>query len=205
MFNIINVRKNPRYRIIDYHNRYYLLDLSRNPFLFIFPFLYWFIPIKGKLISQEQMKELSNIDFEVLGNNKLPYLLSPLIFVLIKPFVNSLYTSGYSTFYSLAFIISLILILFLRVKVNKKLELDYKTLEIKYFHILPNVFHIIHFIVLYVIFLFLFIGLVYNFIFKDLQNIIIFIMWFYLTVFFTFFNCIAYANKKVFIWNRRDV
>ncbi|WP_145426914.1 DUF443 family protein [Staphylococcus pettenkoferi] len=72
MYNIKFVRKNPRYKIIDFHNRYYLLDLSRNPFLFVFPFLYWFVPIKGELISNEQMKELTNIDYQPLGNNKLP-------------------------------------------------------------------------------------------------------------------------------------
>ncbi|MCY1575086.1 DUF443 family protein [Staphylococcus pettenkoferi] len=203
MYNIKSVRKNPRYKIINYHNRYYLLDLSRNPFLFVFPFLYWFIPIKGELISSEQMKELTNIDYQPLGNNKLPYLLSPLIFVLIKPFVNSLYTSGYSTFYSLAFIISLILILFLRVKINKKLELNYKTLGTKYFHVLPTILHIAVLIIFYVFFLFLLIGVADGFISDDFQNIIIFILWVYMAMFFTFINCAVFSKNKVYIWQKR--
>ncbi|WP_420877625.1 DUF443 family protein [Staphylococcus pettenkoferi] len=130
--------------------------------------------------------------------------MSPLIFVLFKPFVNNIDTSGYTNFYSVAFIISVILILFLRVKINKKLKLNYQTLETKYFHILPTILHITLLIISYGLFLFLLIGVADIFISDDSQNIILFIFWVYITMCFTFINCAVFSKNKVYTWQKRS-
>ena len=130
--------------------------------------------------------------------------MSPLIFVLFKPFVNNIDTSGYTNFYSVAFIISVILILFLRVKINKKLKLNYQTLETKYFHILPTILHITLLIISYGLFLFSLIGVADIFISDDSQNIILFIFWVYITMCFTFINCAVFSKNKVYAWQKRS-
>ncbi|WP_323704823.1 DUF443 family protein [Mammaliicoccus sp. Dog046] len=86
--------KNPRYRIIEFNNRYFLVDSEQYIFSFIFPMINWLLPMKAYELSTE---ELDDFETEKTMPNKqwnkqgwLATGSSILIFSLIRPFTEVL-------------------------------------------------------------------------------------------------------------------
>lgn len=52
------VYKNSRYRLINFNNEYYLIDLDENKILFIFPFLFYFFTHKMYKVNNDEVMNL---------------------------------------------------------------------------------------------------------------------------------------------------
>ncbi|WP_323703673.1 DUF443 family protein [Mammaliicoccus sp. Dog046] len=56
----IRLYKNPRYKIIEFNNRFFLVDSEQYIFSFIFPMINWLIPMKAYELSTEERNNLNH-------------------------------------------------------------------------------------------------------------------------------------------------
>src|SRR5699024_2909520 len=55
-----NIHKNARYKVLEVDEEYYILDMTSTYWLFILPFLNWFISYKGYKIDKSIVKEIQS-------------------------------------------------------------------------------------------------------------------------------------------------
>ncbi|HGZ9015045.1 TPA: DUF443 family protein, partial [Staphylococcus aureus] len=53
------INKNPKYRIIKYHDEYLMIDIISTWISLFFPFINWFIPKEYVKISREEFENLN--------------------------------------------------------------------------------------------------------------------------------------------------
>lgn len=91
------VYKNSRYRLINFNNDYYLIDLDENKILFIFPFLFYFFTHKIYKINNDEVINL--VIPENLRKNaeslKKAVKLAPFIGVASVPFFKNIDITNY--------------------------------------------------------------------------------------------------------------
>ena len=91
------VYKNSRYRLINFNNDYYLIDLDEKKILFIFPFLFYFFTHKMYKINNNDVMNLVIPDNLKRNATKLKEAvkLTPFIGVASVPFLKNIDITNY--------------------------------------------------------------------------------------------------------------
>lgn len=139
------VYKNSRYRLINFNNEYYLIDLDENKILFIFPFLFYFFTHKIYKINNDEVMNL--VIPENLRKNaerlKETAKLVPFIGVASVPFFKNINITNYLNINIdidkkiVIIIISILFCIFLKIIMLKRTDtrVDHITKEKKHINV----------------------------------------------------------------------
>ena len=184
LFNVKVINKNPRYKVVQYNDEYLLIDLVSTWLVYFFPFINWFIP-----------KWYAKLSFwPVTGS-------SFLFVVILRKYVHTFEVQlDNKILISLCFI-GFIGIAAFYIYLNKKLKLKIydDNLDNENKVILVPTFKDGSFIV----FTYLLLGgcsilfLIWLMTIKP-QNLLVFIMWIIITIFFFLISMGSISNKKVY-------
>ncbi|GGI41403.1 DUF443 family protein [Mammaliicoccus stepanovicii] len=193
------IHKNPKYRIIQYNEKYYLVDLSSTWLSFVFPMINWFIPKKCAEISKEEVEQLNIV--KPTKNNATSWAAGGAICIgvalrkYITLFDMQLDKILALIICSLMFICAFVFLLHL----NKKLSLSIYTNNLVNSKIilLPTPKNI-----LFTFFAYTFLGgfsimIFHALTFGNLFNIVIFLIWGMIVTFFLFSNMFSIIDTKV--------
>ncbi|WP_103254285.1 DUF443 family protein [Staphylococcus aureus] len=196
------IYKNPKYRVIRYNNEYFMVDLVSTWITYFFPLINWFMPKKYAKISEKEFESL-NIVKPVKNNVFWPVAGSSVLFgIILRKYGNFFNVQFEKKVAITVFFIMLIGILIFYFYLNKKLKL-------KIFN--TNVVNKNRVVLiptfkqgLLIVFAYLFLGSASIFTLAILlttesQNIIIFLTWVIITMFFFLVNMASIGNKNVHV------
>ncbi|EOB8002494.1 MAG: DUF443 family protein [Staphylococcus aureus] len=196
------IYKNPKYRVIRYNNEYFMVDLVSTWITYFFPLINWFMPKKYAKISEKEFESL-NIVKPVKNNVFWPVAGSSVLFgIILRKYGNFFNVQFEKKVAITVFFIMLIGILIFYFYLNKKLKL-------KIFN--TNVVNKNRIVLIptfkqgcLIVFAYLFLGSASIFTLAILlttesQNIIIFLTWVIITMFFFLVNMASIGNKNVHV------
>ncbi|HDG5481629.1 TPA: DUF443 family protein [Staphylococcus aureus] len=196
------IYKNPKYRVIRYNNEYFMVDLVSTWITYFFPLINWFMPKKYAKISEKEFESL-NIVKPVKNNVFWPVAGSSVLFgIILRKYGNFFNVQFEKKVAITVFFIMLIGILIFYFYLNKKLKL-------KIFN--TNVVNKNKIVLIptfkqgcLIVFAYLFLGSASIFTLAILlttesQNIIIFLTWVIITMFFFLVNMASIGNKNVHV------
>ncbi|MCO4454814.1 hypothetical protein AXE89_08815 [Staphylococcus aureus] len=196
------IYKNPKYRVIRYNNEYFMVDLVSTWITYFFPLINWFMPKKYAKISEKEFESL-NIVKPVKNNVFWPVAGSSVLFgIILRKYGNFFNVQFEKKVVITVFFIMLIGILIFYFYLNKKLKL-------KIFN--TNVVNKNRIVLIptfkqgcLIVFAYLFLGSASIFTLAILlttesQNIIIFLTWVIITMFFFLVNMASIGNKNVHV------
>ncbi|HCW9993514.1 DUF443 family protein [Staphylococcus aureus] len=196
------INKNPKYRIIKYNDEYLMIDIISTWISLFFPFINWFIPKRYVKISREEFENL-NIVKPAKKNVFWPVAGSSVLFgIILRKYGNFFNVQFEKQLAITVFFIMLIGMLIFYFYLNKKLTL-------KIFN--TNVVNKNRVVLiptfkqgLLIVFAYFFLGSASIFTLTILlttesQNIIIFLTWVIITMFFFLVNMASIGNKNVHV------
>lgn len=200
----ITIFKNPKYRIIQYNNQYYIVNLTSNWLSYLIPMINWFIPKRCLQISKEDVDNL-----ELVGSSRENQNPSSILYGGIGIFISVL-LRGFTEMLNidLGLIITIIIcllifssIICLHLHLQKKLTITkYKINQSnKKMILIPTLKSTIYlfsaFIMTGVFSYVLLSGLILD----NKQDIFLFVCWGGMLTFFTFLNMFSIIDKKVHV------
>ncbi|HCX9281221.1 TPA: DUF443 family protein [Staphylococcus aureus] len=196
------IYKNPKYRVIRYNDEYFMIDLVSTWITYFLPMINWFVPKKYAKISEKEFESL-NIIKPVKNNIFWPVAGSSVLFgIILRKYGNSFNVQFEKKLAITVFFIMLIGMLIFYFYLNKKLKL-------KIFN--TNVVNKNRIVLIptfkqgcLIVFAYIFLGSASIFTLTILlttesQNIIIFITWVIITMFFFLVNMASIGNEKVHV------
>lgn len=196
------INKNPKYRIIKYESEYLMIDLASNRIVFFFPFINWLIPKTYIKITKNDYEKL-NIVEPVKNNVFWPVAGSSVLFgIILRKYGNFFNVQFEKQLAITVFFIMLIGMLIFYFYLNKKLTL-------KIFN--TNVVNKNRVVLiptfkqgLLLVFAYIFLGSASIFTLTILlttesQNIIIFLTWVIITMFFFLVNMASIGNTNIHV------
>ncbi|NDR41784.1 DUF443 domain-containing protein [Staphylococcus aureus] len=194
--------KNPKYRVIRYNDEYFMIDLVSTWITYFLPMINWFVPKKYAKISEKEFESL-NIIKPVKNNIFWPVAGSSVLFgIILRKYGNFFNVQFEKKVAITVFFIMLIGMLIFYFYLNKKLKL-------KIFN--TNVVNKNRIVLIptfkqgcLIVFAYIFLGSASIFTLTILlttesQNIIIFITWVIITMFFFLVNMASIGNEKVHV------
>lgn len=199
---VIAIYKNPKYRIIKYNDEYLMVNIINNWLVLFIPLLNWLTPKRYIKISQEELENLNT--FKPAKNNAFwPALGSSVLFsATFRKYMPLFNVRLEKTIVIAIFFVVFLGILFFYLNLNRRLALSVFTMnkeKSQKMILLPNLKHFF-----FIIFAYLYFGgfsffTLYALITIDVQNIIIFICWGAVTMFFFFINIVPIGIKKAHV------
>ncbi|WP_151130511.1 DUF443 family protein [Staphylococcus aureus] len=196
------IYKNPKYRVIRYNDEYFMIDLVSTWITYFLPMINWFVPKKYAKISEKEFESL-NIIKPVKNNIFWPVAGSSVLFgIILRKYGNFFNVQFEKKLAITVFFIMLIGMLIFYFYLNKKLKLKIFNTNVvnKNKSVLIPTFKQGCLIV----FAYIFLGSASIFTLTILlttesQNIIIFITWVIITMFFFLVNMASIGNEKVHV------
>ncbi|UEX91141.1 DUF443 domain-containing protein [Staphylococcus ratti] len=196
------IYKNPKYRIIKYQNEYLMVDLVSTWLAFFLPMINWLIPKKYAKISQEEFEKLTLVQ---PTKNKIFW--PSMAGATMGSFTLRKYGHLLDIQLEKNLVITICAITFLGILIfcfylNKRLTIDYFKARTKHkgkIMLFPNFKHICLLLFAYIFsvcFSFLFLSMLVG---MKSQNIIVYICWSILTLFFFLANMSSIGNEKVYV------
>lgn len=182
------IYKNPKYRVIKYNNEYFMVDLVSTWITYFFPMINWFLPKKYAKISENEFERL-NIVEPVKNNVFWPVAGSSVLFgIILRKYGNFFNVQFEKQLAITVFFIMLTLKIFNTNVVNKNRVVLIPTFKQG----------------LLIVFAYFFLGSASIFTLTILlttesQNIIIFLTWVIITMFFFLVNMASIGNKNVHV------
>ncbi|MCM0451697.1 DUF443 family protein [Staphylococcus aureus] len=183
------IYKNPKYRVIRYNNEYFMVDLVSTWITYFFPMINWFLPKKYAKISGNEFERL-NIVEPVKNNVFWPVAGSSVLFgIILRKYGNFFNVQFEKQLAITVFFIMLIgMLIFNTNVVNKNRIVLIPTFKQG----------------LLIVFAYFFLGSASIFTLTILlttesQNIIIFLTWVIITMFFFLVNMASIGNKNVHV------
>ncbi|HFV7493070.1 TPA: DUF443 family protein [Staphylococcus aureus] len=182
------IYKNPKYRVIRYNNEYFMVDLVSTWITYFFPMINWFLPKKYAKISENEFERL-NIVEPVKNNVFWPVAGSSVLFgIILRKYGNFFNVQFEKQLAITVFFIMLTLKIFNTNVVNKNRVVLIPTFKQG----------------LLIVFAYFFLGSASIFTLTILlttesQNIIIFLTWVIITMFFFLVNMASIGNKNVHV------
>ncbi|HFN9134770.1 TPA: DUF443 family protein [Staphylococcus aureus] len=182
------IYKNPKYRVIRYNNEYFMVDLVSTWITYFFPMINWFLPKKYAKISENEFERL-NIVEPVKNNVFWPVAGSSVLFgIILRKYGNFFNVQFEKQLAITVFFIMLTLKIFNTNVVNKNRVVLIPTFKQG----------------LLIVFAYFFLGSASIFTLTILlttesQNIIIFLTWVIITMFFFLVNMDSIGNKNVHV------
>ncbi|HGO1645293.1 TPA: DUF443 family protein [Staphylococcus aureus] len=182
------IYKNPKYRVIRYNNEYFMVDLVSTWITYFFPMINWFLPKKYAKISENEFERL-NIVEPVKNNVFWPVAGSSVLFgIILRKYGNFFNVQLKKQLAITVFFIMLTLKIFNTNVVNKNRVVLIPTFKQG----------------LLIVFAYFFLGSASIFTLTILlttesQNIIIFLTWVIITMFFFLVNMDSIGNKNVHV------
>ncbi|HGN7290276.1 TPA: DUF443 family protein [Staphylococcus aureus] len=183
------IYKNPKYRVIRYNNEYFMVDLVSTWITYFFPMINWFLPKKYAKISENEFERL-NIVEPVKNNVFWPVAGSSVLFgIILRKYGNFFNVQFEKQLAITVFFIMLIgMLIFNTNVVNKNRVVLIPTFKQG----------------LLIVFAYFFLGSASIFTLTILlttesQNIIIFLTWVIITMFFFLVNMDSIGNKNVHV------
>ncbi|HHO4683089.1 TPA: DUF443 family protein [Staphylococcus aureus] len=183
------IYKNPKYRVIRYNNEYFMVDLVSTWITYFFPMINWFLPKKYAKISENEFERL-NIVEPVKNNVFWPVAGSSVLFgIILRKYGNFFNVQFEKQLAITVFFIMLIgMLIFNTNVVNKNIVVLIPTFKQG----------------LLIVFAYFFLGSASIFTLTILlttesQNIIIFLTWVIITMFFFLVNMASIGNKNVHV------
>ncbi|HID5041855.1 TPA: DUF443 domain-containing protein [Staphylococcus aureus] len=198
------INQNPKYRIIKYNNEYFMVDLVSTWIAYFLPMINWFIPKKYAKISREEFESLNIV--KPVKNKSIVWTVFASIVLLGGTARRNTYLFDFQLeeiiVWSSCFI-GFLGIIFFYCYLNKKLTLNIynesKNNELK-LRLLPS-FKNICFTIFYYLFTgFMSYGAFYLLVFENVQNLILYVSWLFMTMLFMFMNMHSIIDKKVHIF-----
>ncbi|HGO1810521.1 TPA: DUF443 domain-containing protein [Staphylococcus aureus] len=198
------INKNPKYRIIKYESEYLMIDLASNWIVFFFPFINWLIPKTYIKINKNDYEKLNIV--KPVKNKSIGWTIFAGIVLLGGIVRRNTYLFDFQLeeliVWSSCFI-GFLGIIFFYCYLNKKLTLNIynesKNNELK-LRLLPS-FKNICFTIFYYLFTgFMSYGAFYLLVFENVQNLILYVSWLFMTMLFMFMNMHSIIDKKVHIF-----
>ncbi|UEX90904.1 DUF443 family protein [Staphylococcus ratti] len=196
------IYKNPKYRIIEYQNEYLMIDLVSTWLAFILPMINWLIPKKYAKISQEEFDKLTLVK---PTKNKVFWPTTAGVVmgsVTLRKYGHVLDIQLEKSLVITICAILLLGILIFYFYLNKKLTIDFFEARTKHkgkIMLLPNFKHFCFTLFLYIVFGGFSILSFMMLVTMDFQNILIFILWIIMTMFFFLTSMCAIGNEKVYV------
>ncbi|MEN8970560.1 DUF443 family protein [Staphylococcus aureus] len=196
------IYKNPKYRVIRYNNEYFMVDLVSTWITYFFPLINWFMPKKYAKISEKEFESL-NIVKPVKNNVFWPVAGSSVLFgIILRKYGNFFNVQFEKKVAITVFFIMLIGILIFYFYLNKKLKLkifDTNVVNKNRIVLIPTFKQ-----GCLIVFVYLFLGSASIFTLAILlttesQNIIIFLTWVIITMFFFLVNMASIGNENVHV------
>ncbi|HCD3607520.1 TPA: DUF443 family protein [Staphylococcus aureus] len=182
------IYKNPKYRVIRYNNEYFMVDLVSTWITYFFPMINWFLPKKYAKISENEFERL-NIVEPVKNNVFWPVAGSSVLFgIILRKYGNFFNVQFEKQLAITVFFIMLTLKIFNTNVVNKNRVVLIPTFKQG----------------LLIVFAYFFLGSASIFTLTILlttesQNIIIFLTWVIISMFFFLVNMASIGNKNVHV------
>ncbi|MCC0928293.1 DUF443 domain-containing protein [Staphylococcus aureus] len=182
------IYKNPKYRVIRYNNEYFMVDLVSTWITYFFPMINWFLPKKYAKISENEFERL-NIVEPVKNNVFWPVAGSSVLFgIILRKYGNFFNVQFEKQLAITVFFIMLTLKIFNTNVVNKNRVVLIPTFKQG----------------LLIVFAYFFLGSASIFtltilLMTESQNIIIFLTWVIITMFFFLVNMASIGNKNVHV------
>ncbi|HCZ3253478.1 TPA: DUF443 family protein [Staphylococcus aureus] len=183
------IYKNPKYRVIRYNNEYFMVDLVSTWITYFFPMINWFLPKKYAKISENEFERL-NIVEPVKNNVFWPVAGSSVLFgIILRKYGNFFNVQFEKQLAITVFFIMLIgMLIFNTNVVNKNRVVLIPTFKQG----------------LLIVFAYFFLGSASIFTLTILlttesQNIIIFLTWVIISMFFFLVNMASIGNKNVHV------
>ncbi|CAC7467121.1 TPA: DUF443 family protein [Staphylococcus aureus] len=182
------IYKNPKYRVIKYNNEYFMVDLVSTWITYFFPMINWFLPKKYAKISENEFERL-NIVEPVKNNVFWPVAGSSVLFgIILRKYGNFFNVQFEKQLAITVFFIMLILKIFNTNVVNKNRVVLIPTFKQG----------------LLIVFAYIFLGSASIFTLTILlttesQNIIIFLTWVIITMFFFLVNMASIGNTNIHV------
>ena len=176
------IYKNPKYRVIKYNNEYFMVDLVSTWITYFFPMINWFLPKKYAKISENEFERL-NIVEPVKNNVFWPVAGSSVLFgIILRKYGNFFNVQFEKQLAITVFFIMLIGMLIFYFYLNKKLILKIFNTNVvnKNRVVLIPTFKQ---------------GLLTT----ESQNIIIFLTWVIITMFFFLVNMASIGNTNIHV------
>ncbi|PHK48725.1 DUF443 family protein [Staphylococcus edaphicus] len=199
--NSLNITKNPKYRIIQIKDEYYLVNLTSNWLSYIFPMINWFIPKTYEKISRDEVDNLDLVNSNS-DNSKMLFAsgFGVLISVLFRS-ISSLFDVHLGRM--IAIVLCLLIffsIIFWHVYLQKKLTLKQYKFSKKNQKILliPTLKNVMLLLFSFILFGFLSFGLIYLLIIENKQNIFVFICWGMVFTIFSVLNMFSIIDTKIY-------
>ncbi|PTI27393.1 hypothetical protein BU072_13115 [Mammaliicoccus vitulinus] len=200
----ITIFKNPKYRIIQDNDQYYIVNLTSNWLSYVIPMINWFIPKRCLQITKEEADNLELVDLSRENQKPVAFLsggIAVFISALLRGFIENLDVD-------LGRLISIIIcllifssIICLHLYIQKKLTITkYKINQSnKKTILIPTLKSTIYLFSSFILFGFLSFGLLYGLIIDNNQNIFMFVCWGITFTVFTFLNMYSIIDKKVHV------
>ncbi|HDZ7924458.1 TPA: DUF443 family protein [Staphylococcus aureus] len=183
------IYKNPKYRVIRYNNQYFMVDLVSTWITYFFPMINWFLPKKYAKISENEFERL-NIVEPVKNNVFWPVAGSSVLFgIILRKYGNFFNVQFEKQLAITVFFIMLIgMLIFNTNVVNKNRVVLIPTFKQG----------------LLLVFAYIFLGSASIFTLTILlttesQNIIIFLTWVIITMFFFLVNVASIGNTNIHV------
>ncbi|HDH4225137.1 TPA: DUF443 family protein [Staphylococcus aureus] len=183
------IYKNPKYRVIKYNNEYFMVDLVSTWITYFFPMINWFLPKKYAKISENEFERL-NIVEPVKNNVFWPVAGSSVLFgIILRKYGNFFNVQFEKQLAITVFFIMLIgMLIFNTNMVNKNRVVLIPTFKQG----------------LLIVFAYIFLGSASIFTLTILlttesQNIIIFLTWVIITMFFFLVNMASIGNTNIHV------
>lgn len=193
------LKKNPRYKVLEVQNQYYLVDLLGSLFSYIFPMINWF-PKHCYKISEAEYRKL-HYDLQNQSSNYGVFAggVGVFIAVLLRPLMDLTNIQINIWTASITILLTLIAIVSLHIVIRKKnslanLQKDSLPIKIK---IIPNIKVISIIIFLYIMFLFISILGFYTFLILQDLNIVFYIIWIGALIYLTCLNILSIKAENV--------
>ncbi|HCD5212512.1 TPA: DUF443 family protein [Staphylococcus aureus] len=196
------IYKNPKYRVIRYNDEYFMIDLVSTWITYFLPMINWFVPKKYAKISEKEFESL-NIIKPVKNNIFWPVAGSSVLFgIILRKYGNFFNVQFEKKLAITVFFIMLIGMLIFYFYLNKKLKLkifDTNVVNKNRIVLIPTFKQ-----GCLIVFAYIFLGSASIFTLTILlttesQNIIIFITWVIITMFFFLVNMASIGNEKVHV------
>lgn len=201
---IETIEKNSKFKLIQYENRYFIIDLNRNKLTYIFPLLNY---LTRQVLIEIDKNEISKVKIENLSKNNTKNAItslsigaSVLIGYLVKPLGDYLDFPTTYTLNIILILIAIVPILLIKSVVdrNKKIKLQlYLKNDTFRAHVLPNNREVVKNILLNFIVTIIFVAMIYGFIFQKESNFIYLVAISLLLAIILFQNVLLYAQTEI--------
>ncbi|WP_323703674.1 DUF443 family protein [Mammaliicoccus sp. Dog046] len=203
------LHKNPRYKLITYHHKNYLVDTEQSFWSYIFPMINWILPIKAYELSDEEYNEIQQDETMSKTQKKNQSLfvggMVVLLSSILRP-ISDLLDIDISYAINITIIILLILaacVFRYRLRQNHALNIDMQ-LQLSKLCILPSLKQILLTLASFLVCSLGILTYIYI-IFNAQSNILHYIFLLPFLLFLTYLNTSSFGNKgDIFIWRTHN-